>query len=122
MALSNDALNNGCCRYPLTTFFLTSSCQSYQILNCDDHANFLRRHNKDPTDYRPDILHQALLSILDSPLNKAGRIKAVYVNTQKNVLFKVGLPPHSASSDWSSHCITECVYSALVYTNTIVFT
>ena len=67
--------------------------QSYQILNCDDHANFLRRHNKDPADYRPDILHQALLAILDSPLNKAGRVKAVYVNTQKNVLFKVS--PHT---------------------------
>ncbi|KAG5221710.1 ribosomal RNA small methyltransferase [Salix suchowensis] len=35
-----------------------------------EHANFLRRNNKNPADYRPDIIYQALLSILDSPLNK----------------------------------------------------
>ena len=63
--------------------------KGYQILNCDDHANFLRRHGKDPADYRPDIIHQELLAVLDSPLNKAGRVKAIFVHTQKNVLFKV---------------------------------
>ena len=41
--------------------------KGYQILNCDDHANFLRRHGKDPANYRPDIVHQELLAILDSP-------------------------------------------------------
>ena len=63
--------------------------KGFAILNCDDHANFIRRHGKQPGDYRPDICHQALLAILDSPLNKAGKVKAVYVTTQKNVLFKV---------------------------------
>ena len=63
--------------------------KGYQILNCDDHANFLRRHGKEPADFRPDIVHQELLAILDSPLNKAGRVNAVYVHTQKNVLIKV---------------------------------
>jgi len=63
--------------------------KGYAILNCDDHANFIRRHGKQAGDYRPDICHQALLAILDSPLNKAGKVRAVYVNTQKNVLFKV---------------------------------
>ena len=67
--------------------------KGYQILNCDDHANFLRRHGKDPADYRPDIIHQELLAVLDSPLNKAGRVKAIFVHTQKNVLFKVS--PHT---------------------------
>ncbi|KAJ8449785.1 hypothetical protein Cgig2_001441 [Carnegiea gigantea] len=52
--------------------------KTYQILNSEDHANFLRKHNKNPADYRPDIAHQALLTILDSPLNKAGRVRAVY--------------------------------------------
>ncbi|KAL5743732.1 hypothetical protein ACOSP7_026584 [Xanthoceras sorbifolium] len=66
--------------------------KSYQILNSDDHANFLRRNNKNPADYRPDIVHQALLSILDSPLTKAGRLRAVYVKTEKGVLFEV--KPH----------------------------
>jgi len=51
--------------------------QGYQILNCDDHANFLRKHNKDPAQYRPDICHQALLAILDSPLNKSGHLKVL---------------------------------------------
>jgi rRNA small subunit pseudouridine methyltransferase Nep1 len=32
---------------------------------------------------------QALLAILDSPLNKAGKLKALYVHTAKNVLIKV---------------------------------
>ena len=49
--------------------------QGYQLLNCDDHASFLRRHGKDPAQYRPDICHQALLAILDSPLAKAGHLK-----------------------------------------------
>ncbi|XP_044508711.1 ribosomal RNA small subunit methyltransferase nep-1-like [Mangifera indica] len=66
--------------------------KSYQILNSDDHANFLKRNNKNPADYRPDIVHQALLSILDSPLTKAGRLRAVFVKTEKGVLFEV--KPH----------------------------
>ncbi|MBA0772429.1 hypothetical protein Gotri_007802 [Gossypium trilobum] len=35
---------------------------------------------------------EALLSILDSPVNKAGRLQAVYVRTEKGVLFEV--KPH----------------------------
>jgi len=52
------------------------AAQGYQLLNCDDHATFLRKHGKDPALYRPDIAHQALLAILDSPLAKSGRLKA----------------------------------------------
>lgn len=33
--------------------------KNYELLNCDDHANFLRRHGKDPALHRPDICHQA---------------------------------------------------------------
>ena len=32
---------------------------------------------------------QALLTILDSPLNKAGKLRALYVHTAKNVLIQV---------------------------------
>lgn len=32
---------------------------------------------------------QALLAILDSPLNKAGKLKALYVHTAKNVLIQI---------------------------------
>lgn len=49
--------------------------QSYVLLNCDDHATYLAKHKKDAALYRPDICHQALLMILDSPLNKAGKVK-----------------------------------------------
>ncbi|XP_006402923.2 ribosomal RNA small subunit methyltransferase NEP1 [Eutrema salsugineum] len=66
--------------------------KTYQLLNSDDHANFLKKNNRNPADYRPDITHQALLMILDSPVNKAGRLKAVYVRTEQGVLFEV--KPH----------------------------
>ncbi|KAK4783852.1 hypothetical protein SAY86_018220 [Trapa natans] len=66
--------------------------KSYQLLNSDDHANFLKRNGRNPAEYRPDIIHQALLSILDSPLNKAGKVRAVYVKTERGVLFEV--KPH----------------------------
>uniref|UniRef100_A0A0C9S2X7 TSA: Wollemia nobilis Ref_Wollemi_Transcript_16661_1119 transcribed RNA sequence n=1 Tax=Wollemia nobilis TaxID=56998 RepID=A0A0C9S2X7_9CONI len=66
--------------------------KTYQLLNCDDHGHFLRKNKKDPAAYRPDIIHQALLAVLDSPLNKAGRLSALYVQTQKNVLIEVN--PH----------------------------
>ncbi|MED6174062.1 hypothetical protein PIB30_065308 [Stylosanthes scabra] len=66
--------------------------KTYQLLNSDEHGHFLRKNNKNPGDYRPDITHQALLSILDSPLNKAGRLRAVYIKTEKGVLIEV--KPH----------------------------
>lgn len=34
--------------------------QAYVLLNCDDHASYLRKHKKDPALYRPDICHQVL--------------------------------------------------------------
>lgn len=63
--------------------------KSYQLLNCDDHGSYLMKHKKDPALYRPDITHQALLTILDSPLNKAGKVKGIYIRTVKNVLIQV---------------------------------
>lgn len=60
----------------------------FQLLNCDDHVGLMRKHNKDPQDYRPDIIHQELMAVLDSPLNKAGRVK-VLVHTEKNVLIEI---------------------------------
>ena len=32
--------------------------QDFKLLNCDDHGQFLKRHGKDPAEYRPDIAHQ----------------------------------------------------------------
>ncbi|XP_042500772.1 ribosomal RNA small subunit methyltransferase NEP1-like isoform X2 [Macadamia integrifolia] len=63
--------------------------KTYQLLNSDDHVNFLLKHGKDPKNYRPDIAFQAILTILDSRLNKAGRLRALYVKTEKGVLFEI---------------------------------
>ena len=37
----------------------------YELLNCDDHRFLHQKFKKDPSDSRPDICHQALLSLLD---------------------------------------------------------
>ena len=58
------------------------------LLNCDDHAAFLRKHKRDPAELRPDILHQCMLILLDSPLNKAGLLK-LFVRTERGVLIEV---------------------------------
>ena len=61
----------------------------YELLNCDDHRDLCRKKlKKDPNEFRPDILHQELLSLLDSPLNKAGQLQ-VYIKTVKGVLIEV---------------------------------
>mmetsp|Transcript_10203 Transcript_10203/g.17515 ORF Transcript_10203/g.17515 Transcript_10203/m.17515 type:complete len:329 (+) Transcript_10203:74-1060(+) len=60
----------------------------YQLLNADDHQNIIRKTKRDLGDCRPDITHQCLLALLDSPLNKAGRL-VVYIRTRKNVLIEI---------------------------------
>ncbi|GMY34417.1 ribosomal RNA small subunit methyltransferase NEP1-like [Fagus crenata] len=67
--------------------------KTYQLLNSDNHAYFLKQNIRNPADYGPDIVHQALLRILDSQLNKSGMVQAVYVRTEKGVLFEV--KPHA---------------------------
>lgn len=48
----------------------------------------MRRNNKDPGSIRPDITHQSLLMLFDSPLNRAGLLQ-VYIHTAKNVLIEI---------------------------------
>lgn len=60
----------------------------YQLLNNDEHKNFLSKHGQDPADYRPDITHQCLLTLLDSPLNKAGKLQ-IFIRTRKSVLIEI---------------------------------
>ncbi|KAM3913490.1 ribosomal RNA small subunit methyltransferase NEP1 [Leptodactylus fuscus] len=62
--------------------------KSYELLNCDQHKNILVKNGRDPGEVRPDITHQSLLMLLDSPLNRAGLLQ-VYIHTQKNVLIEV---------------------------------
>ena len=63
----------------------------YSLLNVDDHKHLLTKNKKTLADYRPDITHQCLLTLLDSPLNKAGLLQ-VFLRTQKNVLIEMN--PH----------------------------
>ncbi|KAJ1449234.1 Alpha/beta knot methyltransferase [Pelagophyceae sp. CCMP2097] len=60
----------------------------FQLLNADDHRSVLAKHNRDPAECRPDILHQELMALLDSPLNKTGNLK-VYIRSRQNVLIEL---------------------------------
>eukprot|EP01123_Difflugia_compressa_P010690 TRINITY_DN3981_c0_g1_i1.p1 TRINITY_DN3981_c0_g1~~TRINITY_DN3981_c0_g1_i1.p1 ORF type:complete len:235 (-),score=36.73 TRINITY_DN3981_c0_g1_i1:46-750(-) len=62
--------------------------RGYELLNCDEHQGIMKKLNRDFSLARPDIAHQCLLMLFDSPLNKAGML-VVYVRTQKNILFKI---------------------------------
>ena len=65
--------------------------QGFELLNSDDHSNVHKKHKKDSAESRPDILHQCLLTLLDSPLNKAGKLQ-IYVETKNRTLIE--LSPH----------------------------
>ncbi|XP_020208459.1 ribosomal RNA small subunit methyltransferase nep-1 isoform X2 [Cajanus cajan] len=67
--------------------------KKYQILNPDEHANFLRRKNMNPYDFRPDIVHEALLQIVSSRLCLSGRLRAVFIRTDEGILIRV--EPHT---------------------------
>ncbi|XP_040217132.1 ribosomal RNA small subunit methyltransferase NEP1 [Rana temporaria] len=62
--------------------------KTYELLNCDQHKSMLVKNGRDPGEARPDITHQCLLMLLDSPLNRAGLLQ-VYIHTQRNVLIEV---------------------------------
>ncbi|XP_059487320.1 ribosomal RNA small subunit methyltransferase NEP1-like isoform X2 [Neocloeon triangulifer] len=61
---------------------------AFELLNCDDHAHVLKKQNRDSGSCRPDITHQCLLMLLDSPLNRAGLLQ-IYIHTERNVLIEV---------------------------------
>ncbi|KNC52976.1 uncharacterized protein AMSG_09151 [Thecamonas trahens ATCC 50062] len=65
---------------------------SFALMNSDDHRAWLSRNNIDVNLARPDITHQCLLMLLDSPLNKAGMLQ-IFIRTNKNVLIEVN--PHT---------------------------
>lgn len=60
--------------------------KDFVLLNSDEHKGYIsKKLKKDFSTYRPDIIHHSLLSLLDSPLNKAGLLQ-VYIHTESNVL------------------------------------
>jgi rRNA small subunit pseudouridine methyltransferase Nep1 len=59
----------------------------YELLNCDRHKNHLLKYNRDPnSNARPDITHQCLLMLLDSPLNRAGLLQVRYLTKLRMIL------------------------------------
>eukprot|EP00392_Amoebophrya_sp_AT5.2_P012190 g12285.t1 len=64
---------------------------TYELLNSDDHKTILMKNEKrrnDVAEARPDITHQCLMTLLDSPLNKKGKL-LIYLHTRQNVLIEV---------------------------------
>ena len=61
---------------------------NFELLNCDDHLAIHKKLDKDPVDSRPDVAHQMLLMLQDSPLNKAGLLQ-VFLRTHAGVLIEV---------------------------------
>ena len=59
-----------------------------QIINCDDHYKIIKSMKKKLDEFRPDIIHQCLLNLFDSPLNKVGLLQ-VYIHTNKNILIEI---------------------------------
>jgi len=59
-----------------------------ELLNSDDHKGICAKNGRDLADVRPDITHQCLMALLDSPLNKAGKL-LIYLHTAMNVLIEV---------------------------------
>jgi len=62
--------------------------KNFELLNCDDHMKLIRKYKKDPAFCRPDITHQCLLMLFDSPLNRAGLLQ-VYIHTMNNILIEI---------------------------------
>lgn len=60
----------------------------YALLNCDDHQGLLRKMGRDIAEARPDITHQCLLTLLDLPINKEGKLQ-VFIHTARGVLIEV---------------------------------
>ena len=71
---------------------VVKSKKGYELLTCNPgHLGLLKKMNRDYVNVRPDIVHQTLMTLLDSPLNKSGNLQ-IYVHTTKNVLIEVS--PH----------------------------
>jgi len=59
-----------------------------KLLNADDHSRLIQKYQKDPQKCRPDILHQCLLMLQDSPLNQTGHLQ-VFIHSEKDQLIKI---------------------------------
>ena len=70
---------------PLET--VHTDTRGFELL-CERHKNIHKQRGTDPAEWRPDVVHQCLLHLMDSPLNRAGMLE-VYVHTKKGALIAV---------------------------------
>ena len=59
-----------------------------ELINCDDHGKVIAKMKRSPEEFRPDIAHQAMLALLDSPLNKNNKLQLI-LRTQKGITIEV---------------------------------
>jgi len=59
-----------------------------ELLSPDEHKHLLAKNRRSIAEIRPDITHQCLMALLDSPLNKAGKL-LIFIHTAQNVLIEV---------------------------------
>jgi len=62
--------------------------KEFSLLNIDEHKGILARAGREFSSARPDITHQCLLMLFDSPLNRAGLLQ-VFIRTSQNVLIEI---------------------------------
>lgn len=62
--------------------------EGYCLLNSADHHGLIQESGRSPADFRPDILHQCLIALQDSPLNRCGKL-IVYIRTANNDIIEV---------------------------------
>lgn len=63
------------------------SDKGFELLS-EKHKATHRRRNQDPAEWRPDVVHQCLLHLQDSALNRAGMLQ-VFLRTKKGVCIAV---------------------------------
>lgn len=61
--------------------------KGFELLS-ERHRNYHARHKQDPAEWRPDVVHQCLLHLQDSPLNRSGQLQ-VFLRTKKGVCIAV---------------------------------
>lgn len=61
--------------------------KGFELLS-DRHRSYHAKRKQDPADWRPDVVHQCLLHLQDSALNRAGMLE-VFIRTQKQVCIAV---------------------------------
>lgn len=63
--------------------------EKISLVTAETHKKYIANVlKKDIATFRPDIVHRCLVTLQDSPLNKAGLLR-VYVHTIDNVLIEI---------------------------------